>query len=179
LDKVLNKIEGWRATTLSQAGRTVLIKATAAAIPSYAMSTFLFLDFICNSLDRYFKNFWWGFPKGKSRNLTLKSWRFICMPRAQGGLGIRDMKSTNLALLTKLGWTFHNEAPKVLVQQLHQKYIFYGNFLSAPSSSSASWFWQGLQKCKPLLASGACLQVSTCSDFPIWTTAWIPTMPSF
>jgi hypothetical protein len=89
------------------------------------------------------------------------------------------MKSTNLALLTKLGWTFLNEAPKVWVQQLHKKYISYGNFLSAPSSSSASWFWQGLQKCKPLLASGACLQVSTCSNYPFWTTAWIPTMPSF
>jgi hypothetical protein len=141
LDKVLNKIEGWHTKTLSQAGRTVLIKATVAAIPSYAMSTFLFPDSICNSLDRHFKNFWWGFPKEKSRNLTLKSWRSICMPRAQGGLGIRDMKSTNLALLTKLGWTFLNEAPKVWVKQLYQKYISYRNFLSAPSSSSAFWFW--------------------------------------
>jgi hypothetical protein len=41
LDKVLSKLNGWRAKTLSQAGRTVLIKSTAAAIPTYAMSTFL------------------------------------------------------------------------------------------------------------------------------------------
>jgi hypothetical protein len=143
------------------------------------MSTFILLDFICNSLDRHFKILWWGFPKGKTRNLTLKSWQSICMPRSHGGLGIRDMKSTNLAILTKLGWTFLNEAPKVWVQQLHQKYIPYGNLLSVLNCSPASWFWQGLQKCKSLLASGACLQVSTCSDFPIWTTAWIPTMPSF
>jgi hypothetical protein len=57
LDKVLNKIEGWQAKTLSQVGRTVLIKATATTIPSYAMSTFLLPDSICNSLDRHFKNF--------------------------------------------------------------------------------------------------------------------------
>jgi hypothetical protein len=50
------------------------------------------------------------------------------MPRFQGGLGIWDMKSTNLALLTKLGWAFLNNAPKVWVQQLHQKYIPYENF---------------------------------------------------
>jgi hypothetical protein len=58
LDKVLHKIEGWRAKTLSQPGRTVLIKATASAISSYAMSTFLLPDSLCLSLDRHFKNFW-------------------------------------------------------------------------------------------------------------------------
>jgi len=77
------------------------------------MSTFLLPDSVCNSLDRHFKNLRWGFPKGKTKNLTLKSWRSICMPRSHGGLGIRDMKSTKLALLTKLGWTFLNKAPKV------------------------------------------------------------------
>jgi hypothetical protein len=112
LEKVFKKIEGWRAKTLSQAGRTVLIKATASAIPSYAMSTFLYPNSLCSSLDRHFQNFWWDFPKGKSRNLCLKSWSSICMPRAQGGLGIKDMKSANLALLTKLGWTFINQADK-------------------------------------------------------------------
>jgi hypothetical protein len=30
-----------------------------------------------------------------------------------------------------------------------------------------------------LLTAGACLQVSISSDFPIWTIAWIPTLPSF
>jgi hypothetical protein len=107
---VLNQIEGWRAKTLSQAGRTMLIKAIASAIPSYALSTFLLPDTLCSTLDRHFKNLWWGFSNGKSRNLSLKSWRSICLPRDKGGLGIRNMKSTNLALLTKLGWTFINQA---------------------------------------------------------------------
>jgi hypothetical protein len=88
LDKVLNQIEGWRAKTLSQAGRTMLIKAIASAIPSYAMSTFLLPDTLCSTLDRHFKNLWWGFPNGKSRNLSLKSWQSICLPWDKGGLGI-------------------------------------------------------------------------------------------
>lgn len=80
LDKVLSKINGWRAKTLSQAGRTVLIKAIASAIPTYAMSTFVLPTSICKALDRNFKNFWWGFPAGKSRNLSLKSWKSIAFP---------------------------------------------------------------------------------------------------
>jgi hypothetical protein len=58
IDKVANKVEGWRAKTLSQAGRLTLIKSVVAAIPSYAMSTFLLPLSICRKLDRIFKNFW-------------------------------------------------------------------------------------------------------------------------
>jgi hypothetical protein len=44
LDKVQAKIEGWRSKTLSQAGKMVMVKVVASAIPSYAMSTFLLPD---------------------------------------------------------------------------------------------------------------------------------------
>jgi hypothetical protein len=82
----------------------VLIKSVVAAIPSYAMSTFLLPKNICSNLDKVFKNFWWGFPYAKTRNLTLKSWHSICTPKAIGGLGLRSMKDVNLALISKLGW---------------------------------------------------------------------------
>jgi hypothetical protein len=52
---VLCRIEGWRAKTLSQAGRLVLIKSVAAALPSYAMSSFLLPISCCKELDKAFK----------------------------------------------------------------------------------------------------------------------------
>jgi hypothetical protein len=61
---MLEKIEGWRAKTLSQVGRTVLIKAIASSIPSYTMSIFLLPKSLCTALDKSFKNFLWGFLKG-------------------------------------------------------------------------------------------------------------------
>jgi hypothetical protein len=66
LARVLGKIDGWRAKTLSQAGRTILIKATASSIPSYTMSTFFFPNSLCTTLYKCFKDLWWGFPKGKT-----------------------------------------------------------------------------------------------------------------
>jgi hypothetical protein len=58
LEKVSWKIEGWRPKTLSQAGRTVLIKSVASSIPSDAMSSFLMLISFTSSLDRMFKKIW-------------------------------------------------------------------------------------------------------------------------
>jgi hypothetical protein len=57
LDKVQRRIEGWRSKTLSQAGRSVLMKVVASSIPSYAMSSFLLPDNFCHKLDMTFKNF--------------------------------------------------------------------------------------------------------------------------
>ncbi|XP_062177050.1 uncharacterized protein LOC133881987 [Alnus glutinosa] len=44
---------------------------------------------------------------------------------------------------------------------------------------TASWIWKGLQKCKEYLIAGSCLNVSMNSSDCIWTTAWVPTLPSY
>jgi hypothetical protein len=48
IEKVKSKVEDWRAKSLSQAGRLILIKSVVATILSYAMSTFLIPKSICN-----------------------------------------------------------------------------------------------------------------------------------
>jgi hypothetical protein len=90
IDSIQLKMEGWRAKTLSQAGRLVLIKAVATAVPSYAMSTFLLPKGFCRKLDKVFKNFRWGFPPQKARNLSLKSWHSLCSPKALGGFRLQE-----------------------------------------------------------------------------------------
>jgi hypothetical protein len=143
LDKVQAKIEGWRSKTLSQAGKTVLVKVVASAIPSYAMSTFLLPDGLCHQLDRAFINFWWGFPKDKARNLSLKSWESLCLPKDQGGLGFRLMKEVNLSLISKLGWKLFSNQDCLWVSLFKAKYFKYGNILSSPLSAG-SWIWNGI-----------------------------------
>jgi hypothetical protein len=123
LEKVLGKIEGWRAKTLSQAGRSELIKSVAATIPSYAMSSFLLPISLSSSLEQIFKIFWWGFHKDKARNLSLKSWSSICLPKEERGLGFCRMHEFNLSLITNLGWKLLSNVDCLWVNQLEKKYI--------------------------------------------------------
>jgi hypothetical protein len=51
VEKVQGKIKGWRAKSLSQANRLVLIKLVTSSIPTYAISTFLLANRICGKLD--------------------------------------------------------------------------------------------------------------------------------
>jgi hypothetical protein len=89
------------------------------------------------------------------------------------------MHEFNLSLITKLGWKMISNTYYLWVWQLQNKYIKYENFLSSPVSSSASWLWKGIQKIKPILLAGACLKVSRFSSAPIWSSNWVPTIPSF
>lgn len=59
-EKMLKKIQGWKQNTLTQAGREILIKAVANAIPMYPMSCFKFPRKVCDSFDSMLAKFWWG-----------------------------------------------------------------------------------------------------------------------
>ena len=45
---------------LSKAGKEILIKAVAQAIPTYTMSCFKLLDALCDEWTSMLRNFWWG-----------------------------------------------------------------------------------------------------------------------
>jgi hypothetical protein len=84
---------------------------------------------LCTILDKSLKNFWWGFPPNKTRNLSLKAWDSICLPKDLGGLGIRKMREVNLALISKLGWKLLCKVDMMWVSQLKGKYLFSNSFL--------------------------------------------------
>ena len=158
-----------------------MIKSVAAALPSYAMSSFLLPISCCHELDKIFKNFWWGFPSKKTRNLTLKAWDSLCIPKVLGGLGIRKMREVNWALISKLGWKILTKSDSLWVAQLQGKYLHSNSFLSPhPSfSSSFSWLWKGILKSHSFITKGACNRIHSSSYLPIWSSPWIPTINSF
>ena len=96
------KILGWKGKLLSCVGREILIKAVAQATPTYTMSCFKLPDSLCKELNSMMGNFWWG-QKDKERKMAWVTWEKLCTPKEEGGMGFRDLKAFNLALLAKQG----------------------------------------------------------------------------
>lgn len=101
MEKLENRLAGWKQKTLSLTGCTVLIKSIAMTLPSYIMQTFLLPTNLCEKIDRLIRGFWWQFGNQK-RRLCLRAWDLICTPKLARGLEIQRMKDINLAFVTKL-----------------------------------------------------------------------------
>ena len=98
--KVTSKVASWKEKLLTHAGKEILIKSVAQAVPAYSTSCFLLPSKLCEELTRMIRQFWWGQMK-KEKKLAWLSWDKMCMPKEKGGLGFWDLKSFNLALLAK------------------------------------------------------------------------------
>ena len=129
-DKLSKKLASWKGKLLSKAGKEVLIKAMAQGIPTYTMSRFKIPDSLCDELTSMIRQFWWG-QRGEEKKMAWLSWDKLCEPKECGGMGFKELKYFNLALLAKKGWRLLTGHNSLLYRVLKSKYFPNGDFLNA------------------------------------------------
>ncbi|EEF31952.1 conserved hypothetical protein [Ricinus communis] len=82
VDRVKQRLSGWKASNLSLGGRITLANSVLEALPIYPMLT----------------------SKFSSQNAPCRLGAYICLPKKEGSLGLRQDKAINQAFLMKLGW---------------------------------------------------------------------------
>ncbi|KAM6569370.1 hypothetical protein CsatB_017355 [Cannabis sativa] len=101
IENLISKLQGWKAKSLSKAGRATLIKSVGLSLPMYAMQTTKLSSRLVTKIDGMVRDFWWGSEKG-NHGLYLKAWDKLFLPKSLRGLGFRacklvvDEKDTNI-----------------------------------------------------------------------------------
>ena len=67
VDKIMNKIAGWRGRLMSLAARVVLIKSCLSSIPAYLLSFIKFPKWAIKMLNTHMGNFLWDDSENKHR----------------------------------------------------------------------------------------------------------------
>ena len=107
-ERVWKKLQGWKEKLLSILGRAVLIKAVIQVIPTYTMSCFKLPKGLIKELEVLIRKFWWGY-NDDSRKVHWVSWERLCDAKEVGGMGFKEIKKFNKALLAKqVWWMLHN-----------------------------------------------------------------------
>ena len=121
-EKLGKKLAGWKEKLLSKAGKEIVNKDVALAIPTYTMSCFKIPESLCDDLTSMIRNFWWG-QKSEEKKIPWVSWEKMCEPKAGGGLGFKNLKCFNLALLAKQGWRLQLANDSLAFRVLKAKYF--------------------------------------------------------
>lgn len=150
VDKVRKKLSAWKARMLSQTARSLLIQSVLSALPAYAMQTVKLPQSIIDNIERHMRRFYWDEWDG-DRKLHYISWETLCKPKSYGGLGFRNLKAMNAALLAKLGWQMLKRPERLWARLMKAKY---GSILEDSNKQGVSATWRGLRTGVTLLRKG-------------------------
>ena len=66
-ERITKRVMRWKEKFISKAGREILIKTIAQAIPTYTMSIFKLLKAPCDSINSTLAKYWWGQTKDEKK----------------------------------------------------------------------------------------------------------------
>lgn len=179
LNKVKSRLTGWRSKMLSWVGRCTMINSVVSAIPVHSFSTFDVPASICNKLDASARRFWWNPKKTSGRFVSWKSWDKLCLPKLFGGLGFRQAKLLNDALLAKFTWFVISNKESPCFNALRSKYKVRGGWMHREPFKNALSTWRAIERLRPVIKQEACFIVGDGSNIDCWKDPWVLWLPSF
>ncbi|CAN6541779.1 unnamed protein product [Malus baccata var. baccata] len=72
-ERIESRMTGWAEQFLSPAGKEILIKVVATAMPNHAMSCFKLPIGVCRDIEKAIRSYWWR-GSGASRGVHWTSW---------------------------------------------------------------------------------------------------------
>lgn len=150
-----------------------MLKNVLQAIPAYAMSCFLLPKSLCEEIQRVMNAFWWQNNSTSNKGIRWLSWQKMCMMKNNGGLGFRDIKGFNIALLSKQCWKLVNEPDSLMARVLKAKYYPNSHFLQANRKGGDSYTWSGIWEAKEEMKKGLRWVVGDGKSIKILEDRWL------
>lgn len=172
-DRVHGKLQGWWNKDLSKGGKLTLVKSAAQSIPNFWMSLFLFPEFLCTEIENKMNAFLRG-SDANGKGIKWITWKRLCVPKEYGGLGLKELRKFNLAMLAKQGWRLLNESNPLVTAVMKARYYPKVNFLNADLGSNPSYVWRSIMEALDAVKAGAQKKIGDGEGTTVWNMPWLP-----
>ncbi|CAN1757082.1 Putative ribonuclease H protein At1g65750 [Linum perenne] len=172
-ERIWQRLQTWRGRKVSNGGREVLIKAVAQAIPTYCMSVYFLPNLLTAELERMMNSFWWGTNGQGGGGINWMAWDRTCARKDVGGMGFRDLRSFNLAMLGKQGWKFQTQPDALVTRIFKARYFPRRDFLSAPKGNGPSYVWQSIRRSQQVIQRGSRWRIGNGTNIRVWDDNWL------
>ncbi|XP_010513407.1 PREDICTED: uncharacterized protein LOC104789404 [Camelina sativa] len=168
---IRDRIGSWTACHLTFAGRLQLICSVLHSLINFWMSAYRLPNACIKEIDSLCSAFLWSGPTLNTKKAKV-AWKDVCIPREEGGLGLRLLKEANTVSCLKLIWRLlstNSLWTKWLRTYLLQK----GSFWSIKVNSTVgSWMWRKLLKYRPIASTYIKYAVQNGRTISFWHDNW-------
>ena len=99
----------------------------------------------------------------------------MCKPKAQGGMGFRNLQAFNLAMLSKQAWRILVNPHSLIARIYKAKYFPYSDILGAKLGCNPSYAWRSIYSSLAVIKRGTRWWVGNGKMIHIWEDRWLPT----
>ncbi|GJR89610.1 uncharacterized protein Tco_0213621 [Tanacetum coccineum] len=141
VERVQNRVGDWKNKVLSFAGRLQLVQSVLSSMHVYWASVFLLPKRITDDIEQAMRGFLWcqgEMKKGRAK----VAWNVVCLPKNEGGLGVKNLESFNIALMTTDIWNIITRKDSMWVRWIYAYKLKGRNFWDVPPRAGMSWGWR-------------------------------------
>ncbi|XP_071704100.1 uncharacterized protein [Rutidosis leptorrhynchoides] len=153
VERVKKKVEDWKNKFLSFAGRVQLIIYVLTTMHVYWSSVFILPDAIIKDIKKILREFLWCQGEMKRGKAKVK-WDDLCLPKDEGGLGIKRLKYWNIGLMATHVWRILNHKESLWVKWIHSYHLRNKSFWDAPIKPDSSWRFSAYDSVSDIMLDG-------------------------
>jgi hypothetical protein len=106
-------------------------------------------------------------------------WFKMCKSKWDGGMGFRDARLFNQALLARQCWRLLKFPHSLVFWVLKAKYFPNETFMNAKVPNNASFTWRSIMWAQQVIEKGTRWRVGDGEDIQIWKDRWLPSPTTF
>ncbi|GLU15614.1 hypothetical protein SLE2022_320890 [Rubroshorea leprosula] len=177
------KLAKWKGKYVSTGGRITLINSVLSSLPVFQMSTHLLPKGTLSLLDKIRKQFLWGRGEGGKKKINWVKWEVVCKGKEEGGLGIKELRSFNMALLGKWWVKMADGSSSLWSRVIREKYGDIGRHWRTwfkEGKGRGSIWWQNICKINDMAAgkegwleNNVQLSLGEGKQVSFWSDKWV------
>jgi hypothetical protein len=169
--KVVNRIESCLVKNLSFAGQLQLI-TSVCSFQVFWSRVFILPKKTIKLLEQKLNRFLWC---GKDTRAKAKvAWDKVCVPKKEGGLGIKKLDIWNQASMLHHVWTLFARSGSLWVAWIENNLLKWRSFWQVSIPQNCSWSWRKLLKLRSIAKQFLSFKVGDGRKIFLWYDVWHP-----
>ncbi|KAL1222313.1 putative ribonuclease H protein [Cardamine amara subsp. amara] len=176
IDKISSRMHHWTVKSLSFAGRLQLITSVVYILVNFWLSAFALPKGCLKEIQSMCTRFLWAGDLEKKAAAKV-AWKDLCLPKSEGGMGLRDFVIWNKVLNLRLLWLLISGTGSLWVAWNREHMLKRTSIWAVEIQTNSSSMWKYIMALQPLAKTLVTCDIGDGLSTSFWLDNWTPHGP--